>query len=47
MTEPLTEAFVLAPPQDEFKKVFGMDRDAFVKMPKWKQADAKRKVRLF
>lgn len=33
--------------QEEFKRCFSMERDAFAKLPKWKQSDLKRKVRLF
>lgn len=31
----------------EFKSLFGMDKAAFAKLPKWKQADSKKKVQLF
>jgi len=31
----------------DFQKTFGMDKGAFAKMPKWKQANMKQKVGLF
>lgn len=33
--------------EEEFDKVFGMSRDKFNNMPKWRQVDAKKRVKLF
>ncbi len=33
--------------EPEFQQVFGMDRDAFKKLPAWRQAQAKKKANLF
>lgn len=33
--------------RDDFKRVFGMDKPAFFKAPKWKRVELRKKVGLF
>ena len=32
---------------EEFKEVFGKDRDGFAALPRWRQLDAKKRLGLF